>query len=132
MRQICCFRCASRSYKRFSASGWLRPPDPRPGAPPPEPRYGLALPRSPCPGLKPPKHDTLASTLYHSNKHFSELYPQHGGEKTAGIDKERITSLSPYAYRFVCYRPLRLTQPPTLSCMTNWYRPRASVVWVGR
>jgi len=28
------------------------------GAPPPDRRYRLVLPRSPCPGLKPPKHDT--------------------------------------------------------------------------
>jgi len=28
------------------------------GAPPPDPRYRLALPRSPCPGLKPPPNTT--------------------------------------------------------------------------
>jgi len=34
------------------------------GAPPPDSRYRLALPRSPCPQPKPRKHDTLASPLF--------------------------------------------------------------------
>jgi len=69
--------------KNLSASGGLcpRPPDqglcpwtPL-GAPPPDPRYRLALPRSPCPGLKPPpQDDTLASPLgrisHYARKYF--------------------------------------------------------------
>ena len=58
-----------QKIKTFSDSGGLRPPDqglcpwtPL-GALPPDPRYRLALSRSPCPGLKPPKRDTLASPL---------------------------------------------------------------------
>jgi len=60
MRQICCFCCASRGG--FALWPGALPLDPDGGSAP-DPRYRLAFPRSPCPGLKPPKHDTLASPL---------------------------------------------------------------------
>jgi len=66
--------------KMLSASAGLRPPDPltrgsapgpRWGLRPPDPRYRLALPRSSFPGLKPPKHDILASPLFGTRRQSS-------------------------------------------------------------
>jgi len=60
MRQIFCFRFQLQGLPLTRGSA-------------PDPRYRLALPRSPCPGLKPrPKHDTLASPL---SLHYSCLRP---------------------------------------------------------
>ena len=52
-----------QKLKRFSPPDQGLCPSTPLGAPPPDPRYRLALPRSPCLRLKPSKHDTLASLL---------------------------------------------------------------------